>query len=89
MNELDKRNYDLVISNFAFSELPRAIQNVYLKKVISKAPKGYITYNEITPKEYQSYKANELVDIIHGSKILKEEPLTHPKNCVIVWGTNL
>jgi putative sugar O-methyltransferase len=86
MNELSQRDYDLVLSNYAFTELPRAIQNVYLNKVILKSKRGYITYNEITPGKFNSYKSGELIEMIPGSKILKEEPLTHPKNCIIVWG---
>jgi hypothetical protein len=89
MNELYEKNYDLVISNYAFSELPRVIQDVYLEKIILKSKRGYITYNEINPIDYKSYKSNELIDIIPESKILKEKPLTHPKNCLIVWGTNM
>lgn len=86
MNKLEDRNYDLILSNYAFTELPRVIQDVYLSKVILKSKKGYITYNEITPSIFNSYKAIELVEMIPGSKIIKEEPLTHPKNCIILWG---
>jgi len=88
MNELSKRDYDLVLSNYAFTELPRAIQDVYLNKVILNSERGYITYNEITPREFNSCKSGELIEMIPGSRILKEEPLTHPKNCIIVWGEN-
>ena len=88
MNQLAKNNYDLTISNYAFTELPRTIQDVYLKKIILNSKRGYITYNEITPEEFNSYKADELINIIPGSEILKEEPLTHPKCCIIVWGHN-
>jgi hypothetical protein len=88
MNELGQRDYDLVLSNYAFTELPRTIQDIYLSKVILNSKRGYITYNEITPKEFNSYKSDELITIIPGSKILKEIPLTHPKNCIIVWGAN-
>ena len=88
MNELDQRDYDFVLSNYAFTELPRTIQEVYLNKVILRSKRGYITYNEITPKEFNSYKLDELIAMIPGSKILKEEPLTHPKNCIIVWRDN-
>lgn len=87
VNELGPQEYDLVISNYAFTELPRALQDVYLRKVILSARRGYITYNEITPPEFQSYTAKELVALIPGSAIMAEEPLTHPKNCLIVWGT--
>jgi putative sugar O-methyltransferase len=86
MNELGLGDYDLVISNYAFTELPRTVQDVYLSKVILRSRRGYINYNEITPVEFNSYKASELVRIIPGSTIIKEEPLSHPKNCIIVWG---
>ncbi len=87
MNELGQRKYDLVLSNYAFTELPRTIQDIYLSKVVLNSKRGYITYNEITPMEFNSYKSDELVAMIPGAKILREEPLTHPKNCIIVWGT--
>jgi hypothetical protein len=88
MNELEQRKYDLVISNYAFTELPRTIQDIYLRKIIINSKMGYITYNEITPNDFNSYKADILVEIIPGATIIKEEPLTHPKNCIIVWGQN-
>lgn len=88
MNELEQKQYDLFLSNYAFTELPRSIQDVYLTKAILKSKRGYITYNEITPPEFNSYKSNELIEIIPGSKILDEEPLTHKNNCIIIWGEN-
>ncbi len=86
MNELIQKDYDLVISNYAFTELPRPVQDIYLQKVILNSKRGYITYNEITPIEFKSYTSDELVAMIPGSKVFKEVPLTHPKNCIIVWG---
>jgi hypothetical protein len=88
MNELGKKDFDFVLSNYAFTELPRAIQDVYLNKVIMNSKKGYMIYNDITPKEFNSYKSDELAAMIPGAKVLKEEPLTHPKNYVIIWGAN-
>jgi len=88
MNELDKQDYDLVISNYAFTELPRSIQDVYLKKVILNSKSGYIIYNEITPDYFNSYKREELLTIIPNSYIVNEIPLTHKNNCVILWGTS-
>jgi putative sugar O-methyltransferase len=86
MNELSTQSYDLVISNYAFTELPRSFQEVYLERVILNSTKGYITYNDISPDYFNSIKKEELVKIIPGSKIIEEIPLTHPKNCVIIWG---
>jgi len=88
MNELEKRDYDLVISNYAFSESKKELQDVYLEKVILGSKRGYITYNEITRLELNSYEKDELVKIIPHSKIIEENPLTHPKNCIIIWGNN-
>jgi hypothetical protein len=88
MNQLAKDNYDLVISNYAFTELPRKIQDVYLDKVILNSQMGFITYNDISPPEFLSYKSDELVSIIPGARIMKEEPLTHPSNCIIVWNNS-
>lgn len=88
MNELEIQKYDLVISNYAFSELPRNIQDVYLNKIILNSKKGYITFNEMVPEYFNSYKRDELIDIIPNSHINEEIPLTHPKNCIIVWGVS-
>ena len=38
-------NYDLVISNYAFSELPKDLQTVYIDKVLKKSKRGYLTMN--------------------------------------------
>jgi len=86
MDELTARDHDLVISNYAFTELPRQIQDEYLEKVVLRSSRGYITYNEITPAEFNSYKAEELLRIIPGARSIEERPLTHPLNRIIVWG---
>jgi hypothetical protein len=86
MNELPKTTYDMIISNYAFTELPRAIQDIYLEKMILNSQRGYITYNDINPSRFRSYKKHELLAMLPGSHILDEVPLTHPNNCIIVWG---
>ena len=86
LESLDGAVCDLVISNYAFTELARPLQDAYLSKVILRAPRGYITYNEISPPAFQSYRAAELLAMIPGARRLEEMPLTHPRNCLIVWG---
>ena len=86
MNCLHPRDYDLVISNYAFTELPRTVQQVYMDRAILRSARGYITYNQITPPEFKSLKRDELLATIDGSQSIDEEPLTHPDNCIIVWG---
>lgn len=85
MNELESRKCDLLISNYAFSELPRAIQDVYLEKIVLNASRGYMTYNHINPTEFGSYSAEEIVRKIPGAKISPEEPLTYTGNCIVTW----
>ena len=85
LNELAKEGYDLVISNYAFSELVRSVQDVYLDKVIEESNQGYLTYNQITPPEFGSYSAEKLCELIPGSRISDEKPLTHSGNCIISW----
>jgi hypothetical protein len=86
MNELENDHFDLLISNYAFTELPRHIQDIYLKKIILNSKRGYITYNDICPKDFNSYKKEELLTTIPNSRMVEEKPLTHKNNCIIVWG---
>ncbi len=85
MEELEVKNYDLIISNYAFSELPKNIQDIYLEKVILKSKRGYITYNDINPPHFNSYKKEQLLQLIPNSKVSAEVPLTSEKNCIITW----
>lgn len=80
-------SYDLVISNYAFSELIRSIQDGYLNKVILKSRAGYITWNSLSCDMLDGYGLEELLEKIPGSEVMAEEPLTKEKNCIIVWGT--
>ena len=75
---------DIFISNYAFSELTRALQERYLDQVIARSERGYITWNPLSP---DGFRPRDLVDLIPGSKILPERPLTHRDNCIIVWGS--
>jgi hypothetical protein len=77
---------DLVISNYALSEVRREVQDAYLENVVLRAPRGYLTYNHISPPELRSYTADEVVAKIEGAHIMPEVPLTDPRNVIIVWG---
>ena len=77
---------DLVISNYAFSELTRPLQNQYLHNVISASKSGYITWNDMGSSILDGYSLEDLLAMIPGSEIIPETPLTHKNNCIIVWG---
>lgn len=77
---------DLVISNYAFSELNRDIQDQYLKNVVLPSPRGYITWNSLSTKTLGGYSLAELIRIIPNSQIHPEVPNTSESNAIIVWG---
>lgn len=79
-------SYDFVISNYAFSELVRDIQDIYLNRVILKSKAGYITWNTLSCEMLDGYSFEELLEKIPGSRTIAEEPLTKENNCIIVWG---
>lgn len=79
-------DFDLFISNYAFSELRRDIQNEYLDKFVFKSRRGYVTYNHITPKTWGSYSAVEFAKKIEGSEIIAEEPNSADGNVIVLWG---
>ena len=89
-NYNEKDTFDLVISNYAFSELPSKLQNIYLEKLILSSKRGYMTMN--SGKENSVFKG----DFLHLDEIKKKMPyikvinetpneLVHSGNYVIVW----
>lgn len=80
-------DYDLVISNYAFSELPKNLQITYIKKVLSKSKRGYITMNSGLGGDFSENKLSifEIMDFIPNIKLLEEEPKTYKFNYIAVW----
>ena len=81
--------YDLVISNYAFSELPSNLQIRYIKKILLKSKRGYLTMN--SGRQNSAFKDDKLslVDLkkyLPLFEILEEKPLTSTGNYIIVWG---
>ena len=79
-------NPDLVISNYAFSELNREIQDEYLENVILPSPQGYITWNNLSAESLGGHTLAELIRMIPNSQIIPEKPNTSEGNAIIVWG---
>lgn len=81
------KHCDLVISNYAFSECVRDVQNTYLQNVLLHAPRGYLTCNWVSSPHFRSLQPEELLREIPGSRFIAETPLTSPDNAILVWGT--
>lgn len=87
-NSGDER-YDLVISNYAFSELPSKLQDKYIEKILVNASKGYLTMNsgfEDSAFTTDKLSIDELRHKLPAFEVFEEQPLTWRHNCIIVWG---
>ena len=87
-DQLDEsHSYDLVISNYAFSELARHVQDEYVQKIIRRSARGYMTVNFISRLfGVDSYSIGELLGLHPTAAYAVEEPQTHPDNLILVWG---
>jgi len=84
-----KGKIDLLLSNYAFSELDRKLQDDYIRRYLSRSNRGYMIYNHITPPEFNSYTARDICAMIPGAEITEEFPKTDPTNVLIIWGHTL
>lgn len=84
----EQADVDLVISNYAFSELFRDVQETYFRSIIASSKAGYVIYNHIHERDNLSMSAEEFASRISGAVILKEKPLSFPGNVLVVWGHN-
>jgi len=85
-----EKEYDLVISNYAFSELPAIVQRMYIEKVLQKAARGYLTMNSGRVDSVFSkgkMTLEEIQTLISNTRILEEKPCSAPGNYVLVWGS--
>jgi hypothetical protein len=89
-NRMRSISSDLLISNYALSELRRPVQNRYIAAYVSNAKSGYVTWNSISPRTYRSLTPQEFARAVRG-RISPEDPESYPGNKVITWheGTSL
>lgn len=82
-----RASYDLVISNYAFSECTRAAQDVYVERVLRRSSRGYLTYNWISPDwAGEPYSRDELLSAIPGSRFVAPVPQLTPTEELWLWG---
>lgn len=84
LESLDSGSYDLVISNYAFSECPGEVQENYLRKFIIPASKGYLTMNFNSITNYKEVLRNELQ--YKNVRFVGEDPQTSTDNYICIWG---
>ena len=89
LNEIGKHDsFDFVISNYAFSELPKKLQSKYMEKIILKSKHGYMTMNTGGEESYDNsldhITQKELLKSLKGSK-LSYEPFDSKSIYIIQW----
>ncbi len=92
LDQLKDHHYDLLVSNYAFSEINIAEQKEYISKLIDNVPNGYITFNFIAP----NYGVNTL-SVEDFAKALEsksrvvsiqpEVPQLGKRNVILTWTT--
>ncbi len=83
-------DYDLVISNYAFSEVTRKYQDFYIDSFMNKNEKIYMTLNFINHPStiyYTMYKKDELISKLQLTEF-PETPNTNANNIISVRGQN-
>ena len=90
LDTLENTNWDLAISNYAFSELPKDLQIKYIQKVFQKSKRGYLIMNSgltnITGRNLGKLSIHEIRELMPEIQILSEVPNTGPDNYLVVWG---
>ena len=84
------KKYDLLISNYSFSECNREMQLEYFEKVIKHCKRGYIIFNQITEYfDVNSLTLGEFTSLLLENNIeptiSSEKVPTHPNNVLITW----
>ena len=81
---------DLFISDYAFSELGKPAQELYIEKILSKSKAGYVTWDGDFFAEaglYDGFTLEEFVSFLPDAIILPENPVTtSDANRIIIWG---
>lgn len=83
-----RNSWDFCISNYAFSELPKGLQEIYINKILKNTKKGFMLMNSGVRGEFGSVKNNsqkELLNLIRNAKILDEIPLIDKNNFLLTW----
>jgi len=85
--------YDLIISNAAFAECEKFVQQEYIDKILSKAKRGFIIYNSDVSSNakydsIQPYSREQILQILskyHKPRVFRDCPADYNKPIIIVW----
>jgi hypothetical protein len=91
LGEITNKSWDLAISNYAFSELPSALQLEYLEKVLKKSHSGFMIMNSgrtnLTGRSEGKLTLDQIVRHLTDVIIVEETPKTSDDNYILIWGS--
>jgi len=82
-DNVESKEYDLCISNYAFTEIDREYQDLYAEKIIKNSKHGYITCNYFGLRDDGMTK-KEVQELKNGT-FIEEKPLTGTNNIIYLW----
>lgn len=82
----EPEQFDLFISNFAFTECSPVIQDHYIETLIKRSDNGFILYNMRVESYHPAILLTKLQRAAVNVRRYQEEPLTCPTNMLIVFG---
>ena len=79
--------YDLCISNYAFTEVSRNYQDMYAKNIIQNSRMGYMICNflNLVATKHNKYLREEIYALKENHTILPEEPTSDGNNLIYTW----
>jgi putative sugar O-methyltransferase len=80
----DEFEFDLLISNYAFSECERDIQIEYINKFIRKTKKFYMIFNDFGPNNIHH---EEFIEMMSDRFVIDMEPDHDPNSPKVLYGT--
>ena len=85
----DAGKYDLLISNYAFSELSRPIQQIYIDKILRKSKRGFMLVNNMTDQfAIDQFSYAEIMSALPAPSQILADPVCPEiqTNRLILWG---
>ena len=84
-----RNSWDFCISNYAFSELSKELQEIYINRILNKTKKGYMLMNSGLSGKFgniKNHSQKELLNILKKASVQREIPLTYKNNYLLIWG---
>lgn len=79
------QKYDLIISNYSFSELPKKLQKIVVQKGINLSTRGYMLVNHFYTLSFRYMTVRNYKKSINNLEILEEVPKSAKFNKLLIF----